>query len=368
MKILLACGGTGGHIFPAISVAEELKRRDPGAEILYVCGKKDIENAIFKVVREEKVLSVTSAPFVGRSSLWNPIFLVKLFLGSCQSAGILLRERPGVVVGFGGYFSFPVILMAKLFGIPTLVHEQNVVPGVANQFLSRYVDGVALSFEETGRYLPRAKRISTTGNPIRSAIERDTRAEALRFFGFSPEKTTVLVVGGSQGAESINTFFLEALPLLPAEAKAKLQVLHLCGRMSPEEPEAVLRREGISGKVYSFFERMDLAYGASHFAVGRAGATFLAEAAAKDLPAILIPYPYGSGHQRVNAQAFARTRRAAVVEQGDLTAEKLAGLLMEYMNGETGKRKAERGAASLNGAKNSRILLADLIEESLSGK
>ena len=175
MKILLACGGTGGHIFPAFSVAEELKRRDPACEILYVCGKKDIEDAIFKMVKDEKVFSVTSAPFTGRSSLWNPVFLIKLFRGICQSAALLVRERPGAVVGFGGYFSFPVMLAAKLLGIPALVHEQNVVPGVANRFLSRFVDGVALSFEETGRYLPRSKGVRTTGNPIRSSIETSDR-------------------------------------------------------------------------------------------------------------------------------------------------------------------------------------------------
>ncbi|MGH7198756.1 MAG: undecaprenyldiphospho-muramoylpentapeptide beta-N-acetylglucosaminyltransferase [Candidatus Omnitrophota bacterium] len=368
MKILLACGGTGGHIFPAISVAEELKRRDPRAEILYVCGKKDIENAIFKVVREEKVLSVTSAPFKGRSSLWNPLFLIKLMCGFCQSAAILLREKPDAVVGFGGYFSFPVILTAKAFGVPTLVHEQNVVPGVANQFLSRFVDGVAVSFEETGRLLPRSKKLRTTGNPIRSSIERDTRAEGLRVFGFSPGKETILVLGGSQGAESINTFFLEALPLLPAERRSKIQVLHLCGRMDPEAAEAVLKREGVPGRVYSFFERMDLAYGVCDLAVGRAGATFLAEIAGKNMPAILIPYPHGSGHQLVNAQAFARTWRATIVEQKDLTAEKLAGLLAETIEAQSGKREEAGGSASVNGAINARVLLADFIEGSISKK
>jgi UDP-N-acetylglucosamine--N-acetylmuramyl-(pentapeptide) pyrophosphoryl-undecaprenol N-acetylglucosamine transferase len=286
-------------------------------------------------------------------------------MGFCQSAAILLRERPGAVVGFGGYFSFPVILTARLFGIPTLVHEQNVIPGVANRFLSRYVGGVALSFEETKRYLPAAKRLRTTGNPIRSAIERDAREEAMRFFGFSPEKTTILVLGGSQGAESINTFFLEALAHLPAELKERIQALHLCGRMDPAASEAVLRREGVAGRVFSFFDRMDLAYGASDLAVARAGATFLAEAAAKDLPAILIPYPFGSGHQRVNAEAFARTHRATVIEQRDLTAETLAALVTKYL-AEGGPQGAKaRGTAESNGVKNARGLLADFIEETI---
>ena len=341
MKLLFACGGTGGHIFPAFSVAEELKKRDHGVEILYVCGKKDIENAIFKIARGEKVLSVESAPFGGALSLLNPVFLAKLAAGFSQSLGILRRERPDVVVGFGGYFAFPVIFMARFMGIRTLVHEQNVVPGIANKFLAKFVDGAALSFSETAKYLPGCRNARVTGNPIRSAIEKDTRQEALKFFNFSGDKITFVVLGGSQGAESINTVFLDSLKFLPAELLAKIQALHLCGKMPLERAEGALRRAGISARVYSFFERMDLAYGVCDFAVGRAGATFLAEIGAKNIPGILIPYPYGSGHQLYNAQAFSRERDAVVAEQKGLSPEKLAGFLADFI------RKAEQKRNSM---------------------
>lgn len=362
MKILFACGGTGGHIFPAFSVAEEIKRRTPAAQIIYVCGKKDIENSIFKIVVNEKVVSVDSAPFKGALSLINPVFLVKLLKGLSQSFRLLRREKPDVVVGFGGYFSFPAILAAKALGIKTLVHEQNVIPGVANKFVARLVDGVALSFSETQKYLPACRNIRTTGNPIRASIERDCREEALTFFNFSKDKITILVLGGSQGAESINTVFLDALPLLPETVKAKIQVLHLCGKMPVEVAQEALRRSRIPGRVYSFFERMDLAYGACDFSVGRAGATFLAEIAAKKIPSVLIPYPFGSGHQLLNARVFSLENDAVIIEQKDLTADSLSRLLVDY----AAKAPTRNGQRALTGqSRNSRALLADYIEEFL---
>ncbi|HTL70736.1 MAG TPA: undecaprenyldiphospho-muramoylpentapeptide beta-N-acetylglucosaminyltransferase [Candidatus Eisenbacteria bacterium] len=357
MKIVLACGGTGGHIFPAFSVAEELKRRHPGAGIIYVCGKKDIENAIFKVVVHERVVSIESAPFAGAASLCRPSFLLKLFSGFRQALSLLKRERPDVVVGFGGHYSFPAILAAKFLGIRTLIHEQNVVPGKANKLLARIVDGVALSFPETRLLLPGRRNMKVTGNPIRSAIERGSRAEAMAYFGFSEGRRTALVLGGSQGAESINTLFLAALRFLPAAEKEALQVLHLCGRMPAEQSERECASLGVRCRAYSFFERMDLAYAVADFAVGRAGATFLAEISVKRVPAILIPYPFSGGHQLYNARAFAKDHAAVVAEQKDLTAEKLAGLLTEALR-RTGLAGTPAAVPS-----ESRARLADFILE-----
>ena len=384
MKIFLACGGTGGHIFPAFSVAEELRGRDPRLEIIYLCGKKDIENAIFKLLRDEKVVSIESAPFRGALSLLNPIFLLKLLSGFLKSRRLLRAERPALVVGFGGHTSFPVVFAAKRIGVKTLIHEQNVVPGVANRWLAARVDGVALSFPDTRRYLTRLTNVRVTGNPIRSFIERDSREEALRFFGFDPAKTTLLVLGGSQGSESINQFCLEALKLLPESLRSKMQVLHLCGKMPVESAESVFRTLAIRGKAYSFFERMDLAYGVADLALGRAGATFLAELAVKGIPAILVPYPYGGGHQRVNADAYGSGHEATVVEQKDLNAQMLADLLVKRLAEAESKKKSpgfsgSRPQALARGTSagavecpalsrplgNSRALLADFIEESL---
>ena len=366
----MACGGTGGHIFPAFSVAEELKRRDPFVRIIYVCGKMDIENAIFKIVKAEKVFSVESAPLKSLRSLLNPVFLIRLTLGLWQSFRILYKQRPDLVAGFGGYYSFPVMLAARWLKIPTLIHEQNVVPGKANRVLAKFVDAVALSFPESRKGFGARNNFQMTGNPIRSAIEKDCRTQALEYFHFSNDRLTLLVLGGSQGAESVNVLFLEALSFMPESMKEGLQVLHLCGKMSTATASEAFRKAGISGRVYSFFERMDLAYGATDLALGRAGATFLAEISAKNIPAILIPYPAADGHQLANARAFCLARESVVREQKELTGERLAETLTDFIN----KIKARRirGLALsreiLNERANSRMLLADYMMATLSVK
>ncbi len=364
---MMACGGTGGHVFPAFSVSEELKRMDPGTKIIYVCGKMDIENAIFKIVTGEKVFSVEGAPFRGLRSLLSPSFLIKLTKGLGQSFSILLREKPDLVAGFGGHFSFSVVLIANWLKIPTLIHEQNVVPGKANKVLAKFVDAVALSFDETRGELRLRNNFRVTGNPIRSAIEKDCRAEALDYFCFSNDRSTLLVLGGSQGAESINSLFLGVLSFIPKSLKERIQVLHLCGRMSTAAVEQAFKKEGISGKAYSFFERMDLVYGVTDIALGRAGATFLEEIRVKNIPAILIPYPAADGHQLVNAKNFCREGRSVFWEQKDLTNEKLAEGLTEFMNKIISREKTglKDSRKSFVEPKNSRVLLADYMMETM---
>lgn len=370
-KIVLACGGTGGHIFPAFSTAEELKARYPDTRITYICGKKDIENAIFKMISHEKVYSVESAPFRGIKSLFSPSFLLKLSGGIRHSFSILKKEKPAVVVGFGGHYSFPVIAAAKLLRIPTMIHEQNVYPGMANKVLTRWVDGVALSFSQSKKYLPPHRNFSTTGNPIRAFIEKDCRQQALDFFNFQNEKVTMLVLGGSQGAESINLCYLEALKILAPDTRAKIQVVHLCGRMDPQEAEKTALAQGVRAKAFSFFERMDLAYGATDFAIGRAGATFLAEIRSKKIPAILVPYPFAGGHQLLNANAFIEDSASIVVEQSELNPEKLAEILENFIRHaleqraslNLGDRIGESSEAFPPLTENSRSRLAEFIEE-----
>ena len=358
LKLVFACGGTGGHIFPALSVGEENYRRNPENRILYVCGKKDVESAIFKIARNEPVEVIESSPFKGAFSFASPVFLLKLTQGFFQSLKILRRERPQLVLGFGGYTSFPVLMAAKALNIPTMVHEQNVVPGKANRWMAGQVRAVALSFAETERYFPRPRKKKVTGNPIRSRVERECRGEALGFFGFSPEKKTLLVLGGSQGAESINTLFLHCLKHLSAPVRGEMQVLHLCGRMDPSESEKICSKERIFAKAYSFFDAMDLAYSAADLCVGRAGATFLAEIRLRRMPVLLLPYPFGDGHQRANAEIFQREHGARVAEQKELDAQKMAILLEEMMT-EVSSPAPSRGVPQISDA---RRALADYIE------
>ena len=374
---IFACGGTGGHIFPALSVGEELRRSDAAARIVYVCGKKDIESVIFNAASlppcladgqtagrdgrgpGEGTVCIDIAPYRGAVSFVSPVFLLKLLRGFFQSMALVRRERPALVAGFGGYVSFPVILAAKCCGIPTMLHEQNVLPGRANRMLAPHVDAAALSFAETKKLWPVLKKTRVTGNPIRASIERECRQEALRYFGFSADKKTLLVLGGSQGAESVNTFFLDCLEKLSTHARSRLQVLHLCGRMRPEDSESRCGRAGIPAKVFSFFERMDLAYGAADLCVGRAGATFLAEVATKNIPVLLVPYPFADGHQYANADVYQHLIGARVAEQRDLNPEKLAKMLEQMMQ-EVRQHPAD-SAAVVSGS-NARQALADFME------
>lgn len=332
MTFLFVCGGTGGHIFPARAVAEELAGRS-SSRVLYACAGREIENEVFRGVPKEIVFPVHSAPYRGGASIADPRFLLRLSQGYFQSRALLKKLKPTLVVGFGGYVSFPVLLAAKQMGFKTVLHEQNVVPGRANRLLAKWMGSVALSFEESRFWFPRARGVRVTGNPVRAFIGTGRREEAMRVFGFSNEKKTLLVLGGSQGAESINRLFFSSLPLWDAALKQRLQVLHLCGRMDPAAAERKLRDASVQGRAFSFFERMDLAYSATDLCLGRSGATFLAEIDALDLPALLVPYPYGDGHQRENARVFAQTRRARVAEQSALTPEKvleeLRGLLVQ---------------------------------------
>ena len=251
-------------------------------------------------------------------------------------------------------------MAARFFGIPTLIHEQNVVPGVANKFLAHFVKGVALSFEDTRRYFKGCRRVRVTGNPIRPAIESASGEEALRFFGFSEKKITLLVLGGSQGAESINTVFFEVLNEFAAGVKDNLQVLHLCGKMAQSEAETRYAAAGVSAKVYSFFDRMDLAYAAAQVALGRAGATFLAEIKTKNIPAVLVPYPFAGGHQTMNAQAFKRENEAVIIPQAELNPRTLKNALEKYLTLGVSRRNPD---SRPNQTPNARAMLADFILE-----
>lgn len=343
MKYVFACGGTGGHIFPALATAYEIKEKDPASEVYFFSGKKDVENIIFShQAYKNTVYSIDSAPYRGPKSFLSYSFVSKLVKGFTESYFLLKKIKPNLVVGFGGYVSFPAIVAAKFLRIPTALHEQNAVPGRANRVLARLTKRVALTYEESARFFSKQTKFSTTGNPIRKEIEMDCYVEALNFFGFDSQKTTLLVLGGSQGAESVNQLLLSALAFLPADVKNNLQLLHLCGKMAPEQAQVAAFNEGVPSRAFSFFSRMELAYGVADLCIGRAGATFLAEIAVKKIPAILIPYPFGDKHQYQNAALFSKNHSALVLDQNTLTPKLLAESLLKVYSEAREHRKRPR--------------------------
>ncbi len=310
MRVLLAGGGTAGHTSPLLATADALRRLDPSTEVTCVGTPRGLEN---RVVPEagyplELIAPVPLPRRPGADLLKVPARL----RGAVKEAlAILDRLRPDVVVGYGGYVSMPVYLAARRRRLPLVVHEQNTLPGLANKVGARLAGRVAVSFP--GTPLPHAEYV---GLPIRrmiSQLDRPAlRQEARAFFGLDPERPTLLVTGGSQGARRLNGAVAGAARAL---ADAGVQVLHVVGPKGEASPEAT----GVPYVVLPFVDRMDLAYAAADLVVCRAGASSLTEAAASGLPAVFVPLPIGNGEQVRNARPVVEAGGGLLVADADLT-------------------------------------------------
>ena len=345
MRLLLAGGGTGGHLFPAIALADQLKQEEPQSEVLFIGTEKGLEARMLPELGWT-LETIEMSGWAGLGLFSRLKVLGKLMKSFAQSRKIICRFRPDVVVGVGGYASVPALLAAKTLGIPYLVHEQNVWPGLANRLLGRWASRVCLSFDEADRAFHRSATV-LTGNPVRAAVENCPSIPA--------EGLCLLVFGGSQGARAINRTMVAALPHL-AEWREKLEIVHQSGTPDYEETLRAYRENGWpNADVRPFIDDMAQAYAKATLVVCRAGATTLAELAACGRPALLVPYPYAAaGHQSVNAQAMAARGAALMMAEADLTSERLAklisGLLYDRSSllsmAATAKRMAQRGAAA----------------------
>jgi len=315
MKTLLITGGSGGHLIPALTLAEHLQSKGP-CVILSTARPVDLTLAAASHV---EWITVDLQKF---TPLWRWFLPGYLFsqLGAMRRVRAVLRgTRPDVVVGFGGYLSAVGVTAARFSGVPTVVHEQNLIPGKANRFLARIADAVGVSFSETKSHLPSGARVEVTGNPIRSTLKEMTAEEARNIFGFKADLPVLLIVGGSQGSEAINRLVLRMWEDLPPEERRAVQVLHLAGEKSAAEVEQVYQRLGMNARVFGFFQEMGAAYAAASLAVSRAGATTISEMAALQVPSVLIPYPYAGAHQLANARWLEARGGAVVLEESGLT-------------------------------------------------
>ncbi|MEZ4600169.1 MAG: undecaprenyldiphospho-muramoylpentapeptide beta-N-acetylglucosaminyltransferase [Syntrophotaleaceae bacterium] len=317
MKLLLAGGGTGGHLFPAVALAERLLETDKAAQVLFVGTSRGIEARVLPglglPLETIEVRGLVGQGWRGRLRL-----LPCLFKSFHQSLRILDRFRPDMVLGVGGYASGPLLLAARWKKLPTVIHEQNAWPGLTNRILSRWAERVFLSFSEADRAFNRG-RTMLTGNPLRRGMEDCPP--------IPQGKPTLLIFGGSRGARAINQAVIEALPLLE-EFRGRLHILHQTGS---DDHDRVRRGYLDAGwedaEILPFIDDMAAAYARSHLIVCRAGATTIAELSACGRPAILIPYPFAAAdHQTANARALARKGAALLLAQDDLTGERLARL------------------------------------------
>jgi len=319
MRLMIAGGGTGGHLFPGVAVAEELRARDPDAEVLFVGTERGIEARVLPDLGWELALiEVSGIKTVGlRGALRG---MVRIPRAMWQSRRLIKRFRPDVVLGVGGYASGPAVLMARLMRRPTAILEQNSIPGLANKILGKVVRAVFLAFEETRRFF-RAKKIIMSGNPIRAGILESLEETATRQPGAVPR---VFVFGGSQGAVALNERFAEAAALLAARG-FEMTILHQTGKADLEATEARYAEAGISADCRAFIVDMAAEYKRADLIVARSGATSVAELAVVGRPAFLVPYPYAAdNHQETNAEELVTAGAAKMFRQADLTAEMLA--------------------------------------------
>lgn len=318
MRVIIAAGGTGGHIFPGVAMAREFKRRDPATEILFVGTARGLESKI--VPREGFDLQLIKVGALKGVSLFERTkSTFGLPVSTAAALRILRRFKPDVVIGVGGYSSGPTLLMAALLRIPTMIVEPNAMPGFTNRVLSRFVDAAALSFEDARKYFRR--RVVVTGNPVRldfATLPRKTRDSKLR----------VLIFGGSQGARAINEAMTGALTLL-ASRRDRLEITHQTGERDFEKVRNAYIEAGFDDAVVqAFIHDMANQFASADVLICRSGATTAAEVAAAGKAAIFVPFPFATDdHQRKNAEAFVNAGAGRMILQMDLTPARLAGEL-----------------------------------------
>ncbi len=343
--MIIAGGGTGGHLFPGLALAEEFRKRNENTEVIFVGTEHGIEARVLP--REGYPLRFVRAEgLVGRSLIKKAKSIGKVFLSVIDSHRILNAVMPDIVIGVGGYASGAVVLIAHFKSIPTMIHEQNSVPGTANRILSRFVDQICVTYQESLSVFPLGKTF-LTGNPIRSKILRGEREAAQRLFSLDKELFTVFVFGGSSGASAINRTMISALNSL-GEFRTKIQFLHQTGEKDYESVREAYRKAGFKGTVAPFIYQMAEAYAASDMVISRAGATTLAEITALGKPALLIPYPYAAGrHQEFNAIKLREMGAAFVAFENEMSGEVLAKHIREMFENEPARNEMQRASRGL---------------------
>lgn len=323
MKIIVSGGGTGGHIYPALTLIRTLQQKVDKLEVLYVGTHAGLEADI---IPKENIpfATVDLQGFKHSLSPVNILRAARAIKGVGKAMGIVRKFQPDVVIGTGGYVCGPVLMAASLLGIPALIQEQNVIPGITNKILSKFVNVIATGYQEANGAFP-ANKVVFTGNPIRREVMQQRQEGDYEAFGLRPNRKTILVSGGSRGARTINRAMVDVLKHYAG--RKDVQILHATGKGEYEDIIARISAAGLDLKqadnivVKPYLYNMPQAMAIADLAVFRAGATGLAELTAKGIPAILIPYPYAAeNHQEYNARAVEKAGAAKVILNKDLTA------------------------------------------------
>lgn len=352
-KVLIAVSSTGGHIYPGLAIAGELKKN--GYTVFFV-GKKT------EIISEEdyKFYDISVIGFPRIFSLKIFVFFIKFFLSIIQSIKILAGEKPDIAIGFGGYVSFPVVLAAWIKGTRCIIHEQNFIPGLANKLSSRVADKICISFKDTGKYFP-SEKVIFTGNPVRPEILNISRPE-LVLSGVEGSLVTIFVFGGSQGSHKINLAVVNSLEKF-AGIKEKICFIHITGKSDYEMVKNAYAVKSFSAEVHKYIHNIETAYKKATLVVCRAGATTVAELIALKIPAVLIPYSYSTeGHQKANAEYLARNNCAVMIEEKQI--EKFPDIILELITQPQALQKMSESYKELPVSCPAKILL-ELIEKTI---
>lgn len=347
MRILIAAGGTGGHICPGLAIASYLKDNTQDVRVLWVGGSRDTDSRI-PASHDLRFASISMQSWPRQFSAKRIDFAWNVVLSHLQAFLILICFRPHVVVGTGSYHSFPAVVLSYFLGIKSVICEQNVNPSLTNKLLARFASRIAVSFPQTRGLLPRSERhkVRLMGNPIRPEILKASRKKALRVLDLKEGYFTLFFLGGSQGAHILNRVGIETIDLLKKEKSLKnIQVIFITGRGDLARVREYFELAGVPSVVREYMSQIQHAYAASDLVVCRSGATTLAEITARGLPAILIPYPYATNsHQLENARFLEAQGAAYSILEKDLAAPKLAAVILKLArNRDLLKEMEEKG-------------------------
>ena len=316
-KFIISGGGTGGHIYPAISISNELKLRYPNSKIVFVGARDRMEMQIVPKHGFE-IIGLWISGFTRSLSLKNFIFPIKLLTSLLRSLFIIKYNKPDVVIGTGGFASGPILYIASLFGIPTLIQEQNSYPGITNKILAKRACKICVAYDNLDRFFDKNKLI-LTGNPVRSDLQNlaiDSVGAALKF-GLEENKKTLLIIGGSNGSREINKLIFNNLNLFES---LNIQLLWQCGKIYYEHYKKLNNNNNI--KVYDFIDKMNLAYEVADIIISRAGASSISELCIVGKPVIFLPSPnVAEDHQSKNALSLVNNKAALMIEEKNMNKD-----------------------------------------------
>ena len=344
MKVVIACGGSGGHVIPGRALASRLRALEREIEILFVVSRKAVDR---RMLGEEK--AILALPVVGMPYTFSwrfPFFAARfaLSLGICFCR--MLRFKPDIFVGFGGYVSGPVIVTGLILRKPTVIHEENFIPGRANLWLSRWVTRVGVAFEETKEFFGKNAPVVCVGNPLRHDLVSLPAVEARHYFGLKQDRFTLLLSGGSQGAHRLNRAMVEALGKLPPEEREALQVIHLTGDKDAAWVTSRYEALGVPARVYPFLDRMGEAYSAADLVVARGGAMTLTEIGHFRKPALFVPLTMAKNHQLENVRYLAKRGACVLFDEGRAMTEEFPREILNLKRDDSRRKDLSQRLAS----------------------